>query len=60
MKTGRLVGPADAGRGEDATACFLLFAGDDGADPAEVIEEKNERSGVRLVTFSFNAAKGPS
>ena len=60
MKTGRLVGPADAGRDNPPTPCFLLFIGEDGAEPADAVEEKKERSGVRLETLSFNAANGPS
>ena len=60
MKTGRLVGPAEAGREEDDTPCFLLFTGELGAEPADVIDEKKERSGVRLETLSLNVAKGPS
>jgi hypothetical protein len=60
VKTGRLVGPAEAGRVIEEIPCFLLFTGEDGAEPADVIEEKKERSGVRLENLSLNAAKGPS
>ena len=60
MNTGRLVGPADAGLFKDATPCFLLLTGEDGAEPADVTELKKERSGVRLDTLSLNNANGPS
>lgn len=60
MKTGRLVGPADAGRVNEDTPCFLLLTGEEGAEPADVAEEKNERSGVMLEILSLNTAKGPS
>ena len=54
------MGPAEAGRVMADTPCFLLFTGEEGAEPAEVTEEKKERSGVRLETLSLNIAKGPS
>ena len=60
MNTGRLVGPAEAGRVMDDTACFLLLTGDEGAEPADADEEKNERSGVMLEILSLRTVKGPS
>ena len=54
------MGPAEAGCDIEETPCFLLFTGEEGADPADVIEEKKERSGVRLENLSLIAAKGLS
>ena len=54
------MGPADAGRVMEDMACFLLLTGDEGAEPADAVEEKNERSGVMLEILSLIAVKGLS